>query len=536
MCRILAVVPVPERIHLICMVYTMLFLKINRVTQEVRNRFNIVNGGGEMGAKTLHRGISETQITWVTIGGIIGSCYFLGAGLVLEELGVLAPIAFAVAGIVVFAVMQAMSELQVNVPKTSSFVGYSKEFLGNPIACGIGVTYALNWMFYIPSEAVAGGTIANMFLPSISTNIFAVLFLALILGLNLVKVSNFSKVETVLAIAKVLAIILFCIFAVFAIFGIMTNPVGLSILKPELAEKTAMIGVGTIGVFIFAGQMLMLMMSQTPILLVNYQGSEIIGLAASETQNPAEAIPKAAKNSAYRIVGMFVLPMFLLCMIFPAAKAGVASSPFADALAANGFGWLGIVFTVVVLISAFSCANSGFYAGVRAIRGLAIEKLIPGHFSDLNSNAVPMNAAILMAGGCIAALAGSIWYGESNLYASLLSMSGITGALCWVSFGVCVFVFRRKLIARNYDLDNLRYKSNIWFVMAFAVILQSVGIVSLAFSEDYQLPFYLSAGIMAIAMISYKVCALAGLTDEEVVRYEGEPEFEQLYPVRVEVS
>jgi hypothetical protein len=27
MCRILAVVPVPERIHLICMVYTMLFFK-----------------------------------------------------------------------------------------------------------------------------------------------------------------------------------------------------------------------------------------------------------------------------------------------------------------------------------------------------------------------------------------------------------------------------------------------------------------------------------------------------------------------------
>lgn len=486
-----------------------------------------------MSANSLVRGISETQITWVTLGGIIGSCYFLGAGLVLEELGALAPVAFAAAGIIVFAVMQAMCELQVNVPRTSSFVGYSKEFLGNPIACGIGVTYVLNWMFYIPSEAVAGGTIANMFVPTVSTNIFAVLFLALILGLNLVKVANFSKVETVLAIAKVLAIILFCIFAVFAIFGIMTNPVGLSILKPELAEKTAMMGVGAIGVLIFAGQMLMLMMAQTPILLVNYQGSEIIGLAASETQNPSESIPKAAKNTAYRIVGMFVLPMLLLCMIFPAAKAGVASSPFADALAENGFGGLGIVFTVVVLISAFSCANSGFYAGVRAIRGLAIEKLIPGLFSNLNSNAVPMNSAILMAIGCIIALAGSIWYGESNLYASLLSMSGITGALCWVSFGLCVFVFRRRLAARSYNLNNLQYKANIWFVMAFAVIIQSGGIISLAFSEDYQMPFYLSAGIMALSMVIYKICEKSGLTDNGFVQHEGEVEFEKLYPVRV---
>lgn len=487
-----------------------------------------------MSSKTLERGISQNQITWVTLGGIIGSCYFLGAGLVLEELGVLAPIAFAVAGLVVFAVMQAMCELQVNLPKSSSFVGYSKEFLGNPIACGIGVTYALNWMFYIPSEAVAGGTISNMFVPGVSVNVFAVIFLGLILGLNLTKVANFSKVETVLAIAKVLAIGLFCVFALFAIFGIFTNPVGLSILKPAIAEKSAMIGVGTIGVLVFASQMLMLMLSQTPILLVNYQGSEIIGLAASETQNPAESIPKAAKNTAYRIVGMFVIPMLLLCMIFPAAQAGVASSPFADALTATGFGWLGIVFTIVVLISAFSCANSGFYAGVRAIRGLAIEKLIPSMFADLNSNAVPMKAAVLMALGCVIALAGSIWYGESNLYASLLSMSGITGALCWVSFGVCVFVFRRRLEYRDYDEDKLQYKSNLWFVMSFAVLLQSVGIVSLAFSEDYQMPFYLSAGIMAFAMIAYKVCQMAGLTDDEVVQYENELEFEELYPIRVE--
>ena len=482
--------------------------------------------------RKLERGISETQIGWVTIGGIIGSCYFLGAGLILESLGALAPIAFAFAGLIVFAVMQAMAELQVNLPRESSFVGYSKEFLGSSVACGIGVTYVLNWMFYIPSEAVAGGTIANLFVSGIRAEYFAVFFLTLIVGLNLVHVRSFSIAETIMAMAKVFAIVLFCIFALFAIFGIFTSPVGLSILVPEIAEKKAMMGVGVIGAMVFASQMLLLMFNQTPILLVNYQGSEIIGLASAETQNPEVSIPKSAKNTAYRIVGMFVIPMFLLCLIFPASKAGVASSPFADALAANGFGWLGVLFTVVVLISAFSCANSGFYAGVRTIRGLAIEGLLPRFLISLNVKNAPQNAALLMAVGCCLALAGSILFGESNIFASLLSMSGITGALCWVSFGVCLYIFRKKLAANGYSKIDVKAPANLLFVMLLAVLLQSAGIISLGFSGDYQLPFFISSGLMVASMVIYKVCDMTGRTRFVEAVHKGEKSFDELFPRR----
>ncbi len=482
--------------------------------------------------RKLERGISEAQIGWVTIGGIIGSCYFLGAGLILESLGALAPVAFAFAGLIVFAVMQAMAELQVNLPRESSFVGYSKEFLGSPIACGIGVTYVLNWMFYIPSEAVAGGTISNLFVSTVPAEFFAVFFLILIVGLNLVHVKSFAIAETIMAMAKVSAIVLFCIFALFAVFGIFTSPVGLSILLPEIAEKKAMMGVGVLGAMVFAGQMLMLMFNQTPILLVNYQGSEIIGLASAETRNPEASIPKSAKNTAYRIVGMFVIPMLLLCLIFPASQAGVASSVFADALAANGFGWLGILFTVVVLISAFSCANSGFYAGVRTIRGLAYEGLLPRFLISLNTKNAPQNAALLMAAGCCLALAGSILFGESNIFASLLSMSGITGALCWISFGACLYIYRKKLAKNGYGKADVKAPANLAFVMLLAVLVQSAGIVSLAFSGDYQLPFFISSGLMIAAMAIYKVCEMTGRTRFVEAVHKGEKSFDELFPKR----
>lgn len=484
-----------------------------------------------MSSESLERGISESQIGWVALGGIIGSCYFLGAGLVLEELGILAPIAFALTGLIVFAVMQALCELQVNLPNESSFVGYSKEFFGSTIACGIGITYISSLIFYVPSEAVAGGTIANMFVPSVPINVFAGLFLALILGLNLVQVSNFSAVSTIMAVSKVMAIGLFCVFALFAIFGIFTNPVGMSILMPAIAEKQAMFGVGFMGVVVFIGQMVMLMMSQSSILLVNYHGFEIVGLAAAETQNPAESIPKAARNAAYQIVGMFVIPMFLLCAIFPAAKAGVASSPFADALTANGFGWLAVVFTVVVLISAVSCANGAFYSGVRAIHGLAVEKLIPSRFSRLNSNSVPMNAALMMAFCCIVALVVSILNGDSNVYAALLSLSGITGTFCWISIGISLFEYRRTLENRGFDTDTLKVPANLTYVMMFGILVPFTGIVMMGFSEDYQLSYHISCAVLVLSLLIHKCCEVLGLTQDSNVEYDGQLTFDEMYPV-----
>lgn len=46
------------------------------------------------------------------------------------------------------------------------------------------------------------------------------------------------------------------------------------------------------------------------ILLVNFQGSEIIGLAASESNNAEKQMPRIAKHVAIRIVGLYVIPVF----------------------------------------------------------------------------------------------------------------------------------------------------------------------------------------------------------------------------------
>ena len=105
-------------------------------------------------------------------------------------------------------------------------------------------------------------------------------------------------------------------------------------------------------------------------------------------------------------------------------------------MSAYGFGGLAYVFLAVVLVAAFSCANTGFYGTVRCMYGLSVEGLAPKFLSKLSKNAAPKRAvlftlafmwAVLMI-GLISELTGFL----SNLYGSLLSMSGFTGTLAWV--------------------------------------------------------------------------------------------------------
>ena len=65
------------------------------------------------------------------------------------------------------------------------------------------------------------------------------------------------------------------------------------------------------------------------IILVNFQGSEIIGLAAGECKDPAKSIPIAVRNVTWRIIALYIIPITLLISILPWDEASLTESVFA---------------------------------------------------------------------------------------------------------------------------------------------------------------------------------------------------------------
>ena len=507
--------------------------------------------------RTLNRGIMPWHVSLIALGGIIGSCYFLGLGLTLSEMGAGAVlISYALAGITIYGVMQSFAELLVNVPRRGSFVSYTREFMGDTASAGIGWSFWANWVCYIPSEALAVATFSNaLFFGGVDntpmhwrTFLIGVIALAVLTLINVYHVKWFGHVESIMAIVKIFAIVLFVLAAIAIWLGIINNGGILvdadgneTIIKEGFIGGSAIFsGEGSVMQQLFpsGGFIIIIMMIWT---LVNFQGSEIVGLSAAETQNPEVNVPAACKKVAYRIIMIYLVPIFVLSLIVPYYTATLDDSVFAQALVGYGFEWGAKIFEVVTLVAAFSCANAGFYGTVRSLYGLSVEGLAPKFLSDLNRFNTPQKATIFslvfvwiifVFSFLLAEL--NLFGGEDNrLYIALIGIAGFTGTLCWAGILFSQIRFRKLFLQRGYDpKKDLKVKAQLFPGLAwFALIVQIAAMVLLIFEEGDGIPiFVLSMDIIFVPIVVFQIQKYRGKIRTNITIGADEFTFDEKYP------
>jgi AAT family amino acid transporter len=476
----------------------------------------------------LHRGIQGWHVTLIALGGIIGSCYFLGSGYTIREVGPSIVLSYLLGGLVIFAVMQSFGELLVNVPRSGSFVTHCKSFLGDVFSCGAGWSYWMSWVVYVPSEAVAAGIIVHNLINFhvLATSIIA---LGLITLMNVFHVAWFGHVESVLAVLKILAIAVFSVCAVLILTGaIGGHAVGFSVIyDPNVGVYKSLFPEGVLSMF-----------TTMVMILVNFQGSEIVGLAASETQNPEVNIPKACRSVAYRIILIYAIPMILLVMILPYKDAGLEDSVFALALKHYGLRWAQAFFDIIVIVSAFSCANSGVYGTVRTLYGLSSEGLAPAIFLRLNRFNVPQIATIVTIVPMWGFIFLSYYLGEGKFYKMMLAMSGFTGSICWGGILGAQLMMRYQLWRRGYVADEVLQARVVWNpvlpMIALAVIIVGLGLM--AAKPDLLYSFIYSVAWTIGPMTAFWIVAKCGKAPPARALACDEVDFDERYPSRVRVS
>ena len=117
----------------------------------------LINDGG------YKRSLKNRHVQLITIGGIIGSGYFLGTGEVINQVGPSVFIVYILGGLIIYLTMLCMGGLAVAIPISGSFITYTSDFISPSIACGVGWSYWINWVAYIPAECIAGGIIMEYF-------------------------------------------------------------------------------------------------------------------------------------------------------------------------------------------------------------------------------------------------------------------------------------------------------------------------------------------------------------------------------------
>jgi AAT family amino acid transporter len=440
----------------------------------------------------LRRDLKPRHLQLIALGGIIGSGYFLGTAEILNSVGPAAVLSYALGGLIVVAVMLCLGELAVAHPISSSFITYARQMISPAWACGVGWSYWLTWVAYVPAEMIAAGIIMESFFPAVDKVWWSLLFGAIITAINLTWVKAFGEAEFWLALIKVLALVLFMTCAVAILFGLTgsAQPRGATVLLGDGGFFP--LGVGAVFITMV-------------LVLVNFQGAEIIGLAAGESENPARSISTAIRNVSWRIVALYVVPLMLVVSIFPWQQAGLGQSVFAAALEHHGLRWAGGVFSFVVLTAAVSCSNAGLYGCSRAMYALGRERLAPAWLGRTNRFGVPQNATIFSVAGCWVALAGQAIDPE-GIFVKLLAVSGFSGAMAWISICWSQLRFRRRLEAEGGDPARLAFRVPFFpYVTWFGIWAQVLCLALMVVSDTLREPLFIGIPFLLVPIVVYEI-------------------------------
>lgn len=445
-----------------------------------------------MNETKMNRGLKNRHLQLISLGGVIGSGYFLGTGYVLEKAGPAAILAYLLGGIIVLCVMLCLAELAVEKPVSGSFVTYAREHISSTWACGVGWAYWVTWVAYVPSEMIAAGIIMNNFWPEVSQLWWAVLFSLLVTCINLFHVDKFGESESWLSLIKILALVAFSIVAALICLGWIGDCgyIGTSVL------------LGSGG---FAPNGYWSIVLTMVIILVNFQGTEIIGLAAGECKEPAKSIPIAVRNVTWRIIALYIIPISLLISILPWDKASLEESVFAAAVNQYGFQGFGAFFAFVILTAAISCSNSGLYGAARALHALAKMDMAPKTLGKLNKNGMPSHSIVVSVCACWAVILLYAFNPDSLIYTYLLAISGFTGAIAWISICWSQYRARKQMIAAG-TVAKLQYKTPFFpYVTLFGIWSQVLCLIVMVFTPELQEALFAGIPMLVIPMIWYRL-------------------------------
>lgn len=442
----------------------------------------------------FRRALKARHIQLISLGGIIGSGYFLGTGAMISQVGPSICLAYILTGLIILVTMQCLGELAVTMPIGGSFINYTADFISPTLACGVGWAYWTSWVVYIPAECLAGGIIMQYF-SGVNGYIWAVLFGLMITYVNLSKVGTFGEIEFWLSLIKILCLILFSIVALLIFFNIIPNGHDSLIGYDYILHHGGLFPKGWLP--FFSGMVL---------LLVNYQGSEIIGLTAGESVDPGKMIPQAIKSVTFRILFIYIFPIFCLILIFPWEQGSTLNSVFADALRMYHLKSAATSISFVTLAAAISSSNSGIYGTIRSLSALSRIGMAPRVFAKLNNNAVPQNAGIATLLVIWLLLLLSYFFGQSKLYIALLLVSGFTGTFAWIALCWSQINFRKTILERGYTIKDLKYAApGSPYIPLIAIAAMLIFLIFLAFNSEptYKLAFYIGTCCLFVPMMIY---------------------------------
>ncbi|MFJ7756132.1 amino acid permease [Peribacillus muralis] len=389
----------------------------------------------------------------ISLGGAIGTGLFLGSGPAIHSAGPGgALVAYAVIGIMVYFIMTSLGELASFMPVSGAFSTYATRFIDPALGFALGWNYWFTWAMTLAAELSAATMVMKFWFPDSPSFLWSSMFLVLIFLLNYISVKGYGEGEYWFSLIKVATIIIFIVVGILMIFGIM-NGEAIGFKNFTVGDAPFAGGfLATLGIFIAAG--------------FSFQGTEIVGVAAGESEDPAKNVPKAVRSIFWRIFLFYILAILIIGLIVPYTNGNLQGhtimvSPFTMVFEKVGLAFAASVMNAIILTAVLSAGNSSLYVTSRMLYSMANEGLAPKIFGKLNKRGVPIWGLIVTSLVGMLAFFASV-FGDGVIYVWLMNAVGVTGFIFWLGIAASHYRFRKAYIAQGHSLADLPYLSK-WF-------------------------------------------------------------------------
>ncbi|KAH6963050.1 hypothetical protein HG530_006784 [Fusarium avenaceum] len=408
------------------------------------------------GTVELSRDMKPRHLNMIAIGGSIGAGFFVGSGGALQTGGPGSlTIGFLIMGVMIFNVVYALGELAVMYPVSGGFYTYANRFVDPSWGFAMGWNYVMQWAFVLPLELTVCGTVIQYWAPDTSVAIWVSVFLAVIIIVNIFGTLGYAEEEFWAALLKLSATVIFMIIAVVLVCGggpsngIYDEYWGAKLWHNPGAFQHGFRGF--CGVFVTAA--------------FSFSGTELVGLAAAEAQNPAKALPGAIKQVFWRITLFYVVGLLLVGFLVDstdkrllnAGNNNPSASPFVIAASNAGLKGYDSFMNVIILVSVLSIGVSCVYGGSRTLVALAQQGYAPKFFAFIDKSGRPLPAVVsIIAIGALGYI--SVNGDGTTVFIWLQALSGLAALFTWGSICLCHIRFRQAWKYHGHTLDEIPFQ------------------------------------------------------------------------------
>lgn len=426
----------------------------------------------------LQRGLNNRHLQLIAIGGAIGTGLFLGSGKVISLTGPSILFIYAVIGCMMFFVMRALGEVLLSNLNYKTFGDIAKDLIGPGAGFVVSWTYWFTWVVICVADIIAITSYVTYVNADIPTWIPALIAAGTLLILNLQPVKFFGEFEFWFSLIKIVAILALIVTGIVMLATGFQNPdTGTAAALSNIWEDGGLFPFGVSG-FLLGFQLG----------IFSFIGVELIGTAAAETAAPHKNLPKAINSIVVRVLIFYIGALTVIMIITPWRELDPTASPFVTTFAYAGFGAAAMAINIVVLTSAASSANSGFYSGTRMMFALAKDGHAPKQFGFIDSRGVPRRSVFFSSVFLFTAIP-ILLAGDSVIQAFTFVTSVASGFILFIwSMIVISYIRYIKLHPERHASSTFKMplpRVMPWLILAFFAFIG----FTLLLADDTRIPF-----------------------------------------------